>query len=61
MSSALLSVLLVCNRRVIQQHDVDFDRSACYALCDGNQIHSVSNVKKINHGLPLCQNNTNGV
>jgi hypothetical protein len=23
--------------------------------------NSVSNVKKINHGLPLCQNNVNGV
>jgi hypothetical protein len=22
---------------------------------------SVSNVKKLNHGLPLCQNNVNGV
>jgi hypothetical protein len=26
---------------------------------DGNQ--TVSNIKKINHGLPLCQNNVNGV
>jgi hypothetical protein len=108
MSSALLSVILVCNRRILSGPDfkswsqiggaaqmcsdlcpninyqyasqvatvagqleiglsdvagnsakcyIHFDRSACHVT---DFSGSVSNVKKINHGLPLCQN-VNGV
>jgi hypothetical protein len=63
MSSALLLILLVCNRRIgtqisreIQQHVVYFDRSAVKDLSDGNQTVRPT-LKKINYGFPLCQNN----
>jgi hypothetical protein len=66
MSTALLSVLLVCNRRILGHRGkfgtcyVHFDRSACQAL-HWRKLNSVFNVKKINQDFPLCQNNLNGV
>jgi hypothetical protein len=54
MSSSLLSVLLVCDRKIL--------RHVMFILIGPHVKHfSVFNVKKINHGLPLCQNNVNGV
>jgi hypothetical protein len=41
-------------------YDVHFDRSGCQAF-EWRKSNNVSNVKKINHDLPLCQNNVNGV
>jgi hypothetical protein len=66
MSSALLSVLLVCNRkrqtlREIQQHVMFILIGPHVRHFSGGNQTIVSNVKKIYHGLPLCQNNVNGV
>jgi hypothetical protein len=62
MSSALLSVLLVCNRRILR-HRGKFSNMCVCILIDPHVMksNSVSNVKKLNHGLLLCQNKVNSV
>jgi hypothetical protein len=54
MSSALLSVLVVCNRRKLRNRG-KFSMSGTFVT----EI-SVSNIKKINHSLTLYQNNVSG-
>jgi hypothetical protein len=64
MSSALLSVLLVCNRRILR-HRGKFSKMLCscphvrHFVAENQTV--CPTLKKKNHGLPLCQNNVNCV
>jgi hypothetical protein len=68
MSGALLSVLLVCNRRIGTQTSREIQQHVMFILTgplsrhlsDGNQTVRPT-LKKINHGFLLCQNNVHGV
>jgi hypothetical protein len=65
--SVLVAHTVVCNRRILRHREKFSNMAGVFILIgphvryfsEGNQ--SVSNVKKRNHGLPLCQNNVNGV
>jgi hypothetical protein len=64
MSSASLSDLLVCNRRILRHRgkfsNMLYSCPHVRHFSDGNQTMCPT-LKKINHGLPLCQNNVNGL